>query len=129
MGVINMNLLYLKERLCHLLKAKYAPHIAIVIIGIIICANIFDFVGTSLGGNYDWLMLPAKYFGMPNELAEYYNNQTLYNYNDGVGWDGQFYYYISNDILGYKLCMVSSKLIEKPEKMNCIGNGWKMNRL
>lgn len=97
-----MNVLDFKKNICHLFKAKYTPHIATIIIGILICVNILGFVGTSLGGNYDWLMLPAKYFGMPNELAEYYNNQTLYNYNGGLGWDGQFYYYISNDILGVK---------------------------
>ena len=85
-----MNVLDFKKNICHLFKAKYTPHIATIIIGILICVNILGFVGTSLGGNYDWLMLPAKYFGMPNELAEYYNNQTLYNYNGGLGWMGSF---------------------------------------
>lgn len=82
--------------------SKKMPYILTIIVGLLITINLLNFVGTSLGGNYDWLVLPSKYFGMPKEISDFYNNKPLYNYNNGLGWDGQFYYYISNDLLGTK---------------------------
>ena len=41
-------------------------------------------------------------FGMPDTISQYDKMEPIYKYNDGCGWDGQFYYYISNDLLGTK---------------------------
>jgi len=92
----------IRERAGKIIKSKFLPLGITIVMGVLILMNIVDFIGTSLGGNYDWLMMPAKIFGMPAEIAEYYNNETLYNYNNGWGWDGQFYYYISNDLFATK---------------------------
>lgn len=83
-------------------SSKWVPYIITAIVGIYIICNIGAFVGASLGGNYNWLVLPAKMFGMPEQLAQYNKIEPLYQMNDGCGWDGQFYYYISNDLLGTK---------------------------
>jgi hypothetical protein len=52
----------------------------------------------TLEGNIDNHILAGEMFGVPDAIAQhgvkpmYYGNQT--------GWDGQFYYYMSNDLLG-----------------------------
>lgn len=52
-----------------------------------------------LFGNFNQHFLPAKMFGVPQELQEK-GIKVLYTDNQNTGWDGQFYYYISNDLLG-----------------------------
>ena len=56
-------------------SSKWVPYIITAIVGIYIICNIGTFVGASLGGNYNWLVLPAKMFGMPEQLAQY--NRTI----------------------------------------------------
>ena len=80
----------------------YISYIVTAIVGIYIICNISLWVGKSLGGNYNWLFLPSKMFGMPEKISQYDKTEPLFKYNDGSGWDGQFYYYISNDLLGTK---------------------------
>lgn len=92
----------MKEKLEKIKTNKFLPYIVTAIIGIYIICNICGFVGKSLGGNYNWLVLPAKMFGMPDAISQYDKMEPIYKYNDGCGWDGQFYYYISNDLLGTK---------------------------
>ncbi|UJR53174.1 hypothetical protein [Dickeya zeae] len=55
----------------------------------------------TLNGNLDYHVLPAKMFGIPNELAKK-GIEPLYFGEKETGWDGQFYYYMSNDLLGVK---------------------------
>ena len=55
----------------------------------------------TLQGNINHFMLSAEKFGVPSHLAER-GITTLYQGPQDTGWDGQFYYYISNDILGLK---------------------------
>ncbi len=54
---------------------------------------------TELGGDFNKHILPANMFGVPNALQEK-GLGTLYKLPKQCGWDGQFYYYISNDLLG-----------------------------
>lgn len=52
-------------------------------------------------GNVDWLPVGSTFFGIPDEISEKFDVELLIQ-NDASGWDGQFYYYISNDLLGTK---------------------------
>jgi len=52
-------------------------------------------------GTFNQHFLPAKMFGVPEELAEK-GIKPLYVEPKECGWDGQFYYYIANDVLGLK---------------------------
>jgi len=54
---------------------------------------------TELGGDFNKHFLPANMFGVPQALKDQ-GLDTLYKLPEQSGWDGQFYYYISNDILG-----------------------------
>jgi len=58
-----------------------------------------QYVGTKLYGNNDWRVWPSEMFGggVPKHLQEY-GVQTLFDKNI-AGWDGQFHYYIANDLL------------------------------
>lgn len=71
-----------------------------VIAMIIVIYGLLDYVATDLGGNFKWLILPSSNFGMPEEMESVIGDYVFENGN--CGWDGQFYYYISNDILGLK---------------------------
>ncbi|MSS64503.1 hypothetical protein [Velocimicrobium porci] len=66
--------------------------------------GLMKYIGGSLGGEYKWLFLPSDMFGVPEELQKEYNLEAVYQGEDTVqcGWDGQFYYYISNDLFGTK---------------------------
>lgn len=69
------------------------------IVAIITCYSLLNYISDEMGGNVEWLIMPSSYFGVPNELSD--ELETLYN-DGSLGWDGQFYYYMSNDILGLK---------------------------
>ncbi len=70
--------------------------LTIISLGITV-VGLLNYVSTELAGNFQWLILPSKFFGVPDGLK----NIIVTICDDGsVGWDGQFYYYISNDILG-----------------------------
>ena len=65
----------------------YISYIVTAIVGIYIICNISLWVGKSLGGNYNWLFLPSKMFGMPEKISQYDKTEPLFKYNDGSGWD------------------------------------------
>lgn len=50
-----------------------------------------------LDGNFNKFFLPAEMFGVPQELKQH-GVSTFYKAKNECGWDGQFYYYIANDI-------------------------------
>lgn len=52
-----------------------------------------------LEGNINYHMLTSEHFGIPDDLVKH-GLQPL-NYS-AVGWDGQFYYFMANDLLGHK---------------------------
>lgn len=55
------------------------------------------YLHNALSGQIDFHILPAEMFGVPRALAE--KGIEPFYYGRGIsGWDGQFYYYISNDL-------------------------------
>ncbi|WP_420135809.1 hypothetical protein [Rhodopseudomonas sp.] len=57
------------------------------------------YLRNGLQGNIDFHILSSSHFGVPKPLAD---RGLRPLYEDGVylGWDGQFYYYIANDLRG-----------------------------
>lgn len=53
-----------------------------------------------LEGNINYHMLTSEGFGIPADLA-HHGLQPFYHNLDG-SWDGQFYYFMANDLLGQK---------------------------
>lgn len=68
----------------------------------VVYLNILHFAGTVCGGNVNWMIFSASIWGIPQEIEVGQNMVPLFQDGKTVGWDGQFYYYISNDILGVK---------------------------
>ncbi|EWY42829.1 hypothetical protein N825_01175 [Skermanella stibiiresistens SB22] len=56
------------------------------------------FLGGEARGRMEWHVMPAQAWGVPAELAAR-GIVPLYHRDGEVGWDGQFYYYMSNDLL------------------------------
>lgn len=59
---------------------------------------LIGYVSGHLNGNINNAILSAERFGVPTELASH-GIQEFYQGKKETGWDGQFYYYISNDLL------------------------------
>lgn len=55
----------------------------------------------SLGGNINNHILASERFGTPIELKTH-GIKPLYYGQEQTGWDGQFYYYMSNDVFALK---------------------------
>jgi hypothetical protein len=77
----------------------------IIIIGLIFLAFTLCSFGyysaRTLDGNADNHILASEMFGTPEELKDR-GVKPLYKGEKQTGWDGQFYYYMSNDILALK---------------------------
>ena len=81
---------------------KQTKNIAIMAIFCLVTALIFAvYLERTLQGNINYFMLPAQMWGVPADLAER-GIAPLYHGPGITGWDGQFYYYIANDLLGLK---------------------------
>lgn len=74
---------------------------ALMLTGIMACL-LLSYIGKCYGGNYKYAIMSSTYFGMPEEIRT--ELDMPYTFTDGkaLGWDGQFYYYISNDLLDLK---------------------------
>lgn len=59
------------------------------------------YVRGPLGGEFNYHLMSAKRFGVPEELRKKGLSALYLDLKDS-GWDGQFYYYMSNDLLGIK---------------------------
>ncbi|GGE24414.1 hypothetical protein GCM10011390_49790 [Aureimonas endophytica] len=57
----------------------------------------FVYLAGELRGLLAWHVLPAFVFGIPRSLIDH-GMTLLYETPGHVGWDGQFYYYIANDL-------------------------------
>jgi len=86
------------------------PFIITIFLGALIYLSILSFVGKSLYGNMDWLVFPSELFGVPNYLEKDLGFEPLFK--EASGWDGQFYYYISNDV--FALNEDTAKHIDAP---------------
>lgn len=73
-----------------------------VFLMIVFSITTLQYAGKELAGNYDWIVLTSELFGIPNEIENSLNMVPLYIDSNDTGWDGQFYYYMSNDLLGLK---------------------------
>lgn len=74
---------------------------AIVAITLVFCLGVLSvYVPRTLLGEFDRHVLPSKMFGVPEEIKRH-GFTELYAQHES-GWDGQFYYYISNDIFAEK---------------------------
>jgi len=79
---------------------NYRHVLAVVFITFLIAFSyIRIYTVTELEGNFDKHVLPGEMFGVPKALVEK-GFESLYKLPGQTGWDGQFYYYISNDIFG-----------------------------
>lgn len=73
--------------------------LAVVLITLVFSLSaLFIYVPKTLEGDFNKFFLPSEMFGVPHELKDHGINALYSKYESG--WDGQFYYYISNDILG-----------------------------
>jgi hypothetical protein len=75
------------------------PVFMVLLIVFISIFSVYSYMGTLLQGDFNKHFLSAEMFGVPTAL-ENKGIETLYKNKNESGWDGQFYYYISNDILG-----------------------------
>lgn len=77
---------------------------SLVVVLITLAASLtalFFYCSGPLGGNFNQFFLPAVKFGVPSELRTRGITEIFTDQNNS-GWDGQFYYYISNDIFARK---------------------------
>ncbi len=82
----------------HFLKRPYAPHAAMALIAIAFSvAVMWIYLAGEIRGLLSWHVLPAAVFGIPHSVAKH-GMTLLYETPGHVGWDGQFYYYIANDL-------------------------------
>lgn len=61
----------------------------------------YRYVSGPLNGDFSKHIMSAKHWGVPVEL-EKNGIEPLYTAKNVVGWDGQFYYYMANDLLAQK---------------------------
>ncbi|WP_145931320.1 hypothetical protein [Yersinia bercovieri] len=78
--------------------------IKIFIIFVFLVYTLFSFCiyqARTLNGNINNHILAGEMFGVPTALKDK-GLSTLYTAPKETGWDGQFYYYMSNDVLALK---------------------------
>ena len=79
---------------------KFGP-LAAVILTLAFCVSVlFLYVPKTLEGDFNKYFLASDMFGVPAELRAH--GITPLYHAPIPGWDGQFYYYMSNDILAQK---------------------------
>lgn len=82
-------------------KKRIYQFIIILIVILVSLFTISVYLKNTLNGNIDHHILPGEMFGVPKELAS--KGLTPLYYGQGqTGWDGQFYYYMANDIFALK---------------------------
>ena len=75
----------------------------VTVIFILVTLFCFSFyLERTLKGDINNHILAGEMFGVPEELKER-GIKPLYYGEGNTGWDGQFYYYMSNDILGRRI--------------------------
>lgn len=80
---------------------KWRASLAVGFVFLSVTLVLFSFYNArTLKGNIDNHILSSEMFGMPDEIRAR-GLTPLYGPKDS-GWDGQFYFYMSNDILGVK---------------------------
>ncbi|MDB5775651.1 MAG: hypothetical protein JWP38_1784 [Herbaspirillum sp.] len=77
------------------------PLIAMLVTMICTVAIMTTFVTGPLQGEFRHFFLPAKMFGVPQQLRDH-GIDEMYLDDINSGWDGQFYFYIANDPLALR---------------------------
>lgn len=81
--------------------SRYRSSFFVGLIFLVVTLGIFGFYQTNtLEGSINNHMLSSEMFGIPDQLKAH-GLTPLYGPTQS-GWDGQFYYYMSNDIMGIK---------------------------
>lgn len=80
---------------------RYAVLLSVLVTLIFSASMMLLYMRNSLVGNIDFHIMSAEYFGVPEDLQKR-GIEPLYKGKDIVGWDGQFYYYIANDLFAEK---------------------------
>ncbi len=99
------------------LKKNYKIASIIFIVFLVSFVLMRVYVVTELEGDFNKHILPGEMFGVPEKLKEK-GLESLYKLPGHTGWDGQFYYYISNDIFG---------LTDVP--LHCDSNAYRYQRI
>ena len=86
-----------------MLLSKYSRNIFIILIVFVVytIGSFSIYLERTLQGDINNHILAGEMFGTPEEL-EARGIDPLYHGPGNTGWDGQFYYYMSNDIFGLK---------------------------
>jgi hypothetical protein len=79
---------------------KYSSLVTVVLTLLFCTLVLTIYVPKTLLGNFDFHVLSSKMFGVPSELRQKGISELYSKFESG--WDGQFYYYIANDILASK---------------------------
>lgn len=83
----------------YLNKSKGLPLFVVLITFAAAIFYMTAYLSSEIRGNINWHILPGAMFGIPQPLAE--KGLTPLYFGPGeTGWDGQFYYYIANDLRG-----------------------------
>lgn len=85
------------------MSKKYLLHILLTLL-VTACVSsysMFRYVSGPLNGDFSKHIMSAKRWGIPDELKEK-GIAPLYTTEHDAGWDGQFHYYMSNDLLAQK---------------------------
>ena len=80
---------------------KYSAIITVLLAGILCISTMATYFHRTLDGNLNGHILSSEMFGIPESL-ELKGIKPLFKGEKHTGWDGQFYYYMSNDLLGIK---------------------------
>ncbi|WP_036169900.1 hypothetical protein [Massilia sp. 9096] len=78
--------------------ATYRASLAAALVFLVVTLSLFGvYAARTLKGNIDNHILSSQMFGVPAEVSAH-GIRPLYGPKES-GWDGQFYYYMSNDLL------------------------------
>ena len=84
------------------IREKYGRPLAVCAIFLLVTLVAFEFyLQRTLKGDINYHILSGEMFGVPEALQQK-GIKPLYYGPGPTGWDGQFYYYIANDLLGLK---------------------------
>ncbi|MBM6446951.1 hypothetical protein JQF37_25465 [Pseudomonas sp. MIL9] len=92
----------MKEKSTDTLSNRHwRPFLITLIFSIYTLVSFGFYYERTLNGNIDNHILSSEIFGIPKNI-ENHGVKPLYQGDKDTGWDGQFYYYMSNDIFGTK---------------------------
>ena len=67
---------------------------------LVLLINLLIYIGFEMRGDVNFLPMTSEFYGIPQHLKEK-GIVPLFE-EGGRGWDGQFYYFIANDLFDQK---------------------------